>query len=52
MSEFVLVVLLGFLPLIIRTIFGLLAFVNVRGLQHRQVHLIRLERDKQLTAMV
>jgi hypothetical protein len=50
--RFVMPVLLGFLPLTIRIIFGLLAFVNVRRLQNRQVPIIRLERDKQLTAMV
>jgi len=51
-SYFIYPVLLGFLPLIIRIIFGLLAFVNVRRLQNRQVPIVRLERDKQLTAMV
>jgi hypothetical protein len=45
-------VLLGFLPLLIRIIFGLLAFVNVRRLHNRQIPIVRLERDKQLTAMV
>jgi hypothetical protein len=51
-SEFLFPVLLGFLPLIIRIIFGLLAFVNVRRFQNRQVPIVRLERDKQLTTMV
>jgi hypothetical protein len=45
-------VLLGFLPLLIRIIFGLLAFINVRRLHNRQIPIVRLERDKQLTAMV
>jgi len=51
-SQFVFGVLLGFLPLIIRIIFGLLAFVNVRRLQNRQAPIGRSERDKQLTAVV
>jgi hypothetical protein len=51
-SEFLFPVLLGFLPLIIRIIFGLLAFVNVRRFQNRQVPILRLDRDKQLTTMV
>jgi hypothetical protein len=45
-------VLLGFLPLLIRIIFGLLAFINVRRRHNRQIPIVRLERDKQLTAMV
>ncbi len=36
MSRFVFGVLLGFLPLLIRIVFGLLAFVNVRRSQNRQ----------------
>ncbi len=51
-SRFLLPVLLGFLPLLIRIIFGLLAFVNVRRLRNQQVPIVRLERDKQLTKMV
>ncbi|CAF2386281.1 unnamed protein product [Rotaria sp. Silwood2] len=51
-SRFLFPVLLGILPLIVRITFGLLAFINVRQLQNRQVPIVRLERDKQLTAMV
>jgi len=51
-SRFLFPVLLCFLPLIIRITFGLLAFVNARRLQNRQRPITRLERDKQLTAMV
>lgn len=45
-------ILLGLLPLLIRSTFGLLAFIKVRALQNRQVPTVRLERDKQLTTMV
>jgi len=51
-SRFVFPILLGLLPLSIRTIFGILAFINVRSLNNRQTPIVRLERDKQLTAMV
>ncbi|CAF3668843.1 unnamed protein product [Rotaria sp. Silwood1] len=51
-SRFLFPVLLGILPLIIRITFGLLAFINVRQLHNRRVPIVRLERDKQLTAMV
>ncbi len=51
-SRFFIPFLLGFLPLTIRTIFGLLAFINVRRLTNRQTLIVRLERDKQLTSMV
>lgn len=44
--------LIGFIPLFLRIIFGLLAFINVRSLNNRRVPIIRLERDKQLTSMV
>jgi hypothetical protein len=44
--------LLGFVQLMIRISFGLLAFVNVRSLANRQTAIIRLERDKQITSMV
>lgn len=50
--RFIFPVLLGFLPLIIRITFGVLAFINVPCLQNRQVPIVRLERDQQLTAMV
>ncbi len=51
-NRFFIPFLLGFIPLIIRTIFGLLAFINVRSLTNRQIPIVRLERDKQLTSMV
>ncbi|CAF1930123.1 unnamed protein product [Rotaria magnacalcarata] len=51
-SRFLFPILLGILPLTVRITFGVLAFVNVRGLHNRQVPIVRLERDKQLTAMV
>jgi hypothetical protein len=51
-NQFLFPVLLGVLPLLIRIIFGLLAFINVRRLQYHKVPIVRLERDKQLTAMV
>ena len=51
-SEFHVSFLIGFVPLIIRIVFGLLAFINVRSLGNRRVPIVRLERDKQLTKMV
>ncbi|CAF1277513.1 unnamed protein product [Rotaria sordida] len=51
-SLFLFPVLLGILPLIVRITFGLLAFIRVRQLHNRQIPIVRLERDKQLTAMV
>lgn len=44
--------LLGFIQIFLRTSFGLLAFINVRQLAHRRVPIVRLQRDKQITAMV
>ncbi|CAF1360318.1 unnamed protein product [Adineta steineri] len=51
-NQFHIPFLLGFIPLTIRIIFGLLAFISVRKLSHRQTPVVRLERDKQLTSMV
>jgi hypothetical protein len=51
-SRFLFPILLGFLPLLIRITFGLLAFINVRGLRNGNTPVVRVERDKQLTAMV
>ncbi|CAF0858895.1 unnamed protein product [Adineta ricciae] len=51
-SRFYITFLLGFIQLTIRTVFGLLAFINVRRLRNRQRAIIRLERDKQITSMV
>jgi hypothetical protein len=42
---------LGFLPLTTMTIFSLLAFYSIRSLISRQINIVRLSRDRQLTAM-
>ncbi|UJR09406.1 hypothetical protein I4U23_013648 [Adineta vaga] len=42
----------GYLPVFICTLFGLLAYYNVRRLAYRTVPLVRRELDKQLTIMV
>jgi len=44
-------VILGFLPLTTMTIFSVLAFYNARTLISRQINIVRLSRDRQLTAM-
>ncbi len=44
-------VFLGFLPLTTMTIFSLLAFYSIRSLISRQINIVRLSRDRQLTAM-
>jgi hypothetical protein len=44
-------VFVGFLPLTTMTIFSLLAFNNARTLISRQINIVRLSRDRQLTAM-
>jgi hypothetical protein len=51
-NRFHITILNGFIQLIIRIIFGLLAFINVRRLANRRIPIVRLERDKQLTKMV
>jgi hypothetical protein len=51
-SYFIIPILFGFLPITVRIIFGLMAFINVRSLTRREVPIVRLRRDKQLTAMV
>ena len=51
-SRFYMSLLLGFIPLLIRTGFGLRAFSLARNLANRQVPIVRLARDKQLTSMV
>jgi hypothetical protein len=48
----VLPVLIGFLPVIIIIIFGILAYRNVKQIAYRIVPLVRRELDKQLTVMV
>lgn len=45
-------VLYGFLPIIILITFSVFTFVNARTLASRQVNIVRLRRDRQLTAMV
>jgi len=44
-------ILRGFLPLTTMTIFSLLAFYSARTLISRQINIVRLSRDRQLTAM-
>jgi hypothetical protein len=51
MSRFHFPVLLGFLPISIMITFSLLAFYNARTLASREVNIVRLRRDRQLTAM-
>jgi hypothetical protein len=51
-SYFNLPILLGFLPIIITVVFGLLAYSNVRNINYRSIPLVRQELDKQLTVMV
>ncbi|CAF2545022.1 unnamed protein product [Rotaria sp. Silwood2] len=41
-----------FLPISIMSVYGLLAFRNVRTMTKRKVHIIRLRLEQQLTAMV
>ncbi|CAF2622581.1 unnamed protein product [Rotaria sp. Silwood2] len=42
----------GFMPIFIMSVFGLIAFRNVRIMAKRRVHIIRLRLEQQLTAMV
>ncbi|CAF1173584.1 unnamed protein product [Adineta ricciae] len=44
--------LIGFIPLLIMSIFGLLAYWNVQRIAYRTIPLVRRELDKQLTSMV
>ncbi|CAF1389907.1 unnamed protein product [Rotaria sordida] len=44
--------LIGYLPVTIATLFGLMAYYNVQQATYREVPLIRRELDKQLTIMV
>ena len=44
-------ILIGFLPLTTMTTFSLLAFYSARTLNRRQINIVRLSRDRQLTAM-
>lgn len=45
-------IMTGFLPVVLTTIFGILAYYNVRTINYRTVPLVRRELDKQLTVMV
>jgi len=47
-----LITLSGVVPIIITTIFGLLAHHNIRNLAHRTIPLVQRQLDKQLTRMV
>ncbi|CAF0879972.1 unnamed protein product [Adineta steineri] len=51
LSYFYLPVLLGCLPIFIMITFSLLAFIKIRTLASRQINIVRLSRDRQLTAM-
>jgi len=50
-TYFYLLILRGILPVIIISIFSLLAFFKIRSTANRQMNIIRLSRDRQLTAM-
>ncbi|CAF0935973.1 unnamed protein product [Adineta steineri] len=45
-------VLFGFLPIIIASLFSMLAYHNVRRVVRRQLPIVRRKLDKQITAMV
>jgi hypothetical protein len=51
LSYFYLPVLLGCLPIVIMVVFSSLAYFNSRTIASRQVNIVRLSRDRQLTAM-
>lgn len=51
-SYFYFPVLLGLVPVLTMVIFASLAFFNIRTIASRHVHIIRLSRDRQVTAMV
>jgi hypothetical protein len=51
LSWFYLPVFLGCLPIIIMVTFSLLSFFNIRSLASRRLNIVRLSRDRQLTAM-
>ena len=51
-AYFVTLVLTGLLPVSITTIFGIMAFRNVKQLAYRTIPLVRRELDTQLTVMV
>jgi hypothetical protein len=45
-------VLVGLLPIVIASVFSLLAFQNVRRIVRRQLPIVRRRLDRQMTAMV
>jgi hypothetical protein len=47
-----LVIFSGILPLLITSLFGLLAYHNIKQIAHRRIPLVRRELDKQMTIMV
>ena len=51
-KSFHVLILLGVLPITVTTVFGCLAFRNVKQLSYRTLPLVRRELDKQLTVMV
>lgn len=52
LSRYHLSIVSGFLPISIMITFSLLAFYRVRTLASRQINIVRLSRDRQLTAML
>jgi hypothetical protein len=48
----IILVLIGYLPIIIVALFGLMAYRNVQQIAYRTVPLVRRRLDKQLTVMV
>jgi hypothetical protein len=51
-SYFYFPILLGFAPVTIMITFASIAFFNIRTIASRQIHIERLSRDRQITAMV
>jgi hypothetical protein len=49
---FIILVLIGYLPILIVALFGLMAYRNVQQIAYRTVPLVRRQLDKQLTVMV
>ena len=51
LSYFYVPVLLGCLPIVIMVIFSLLSYFKIRTIASRQINIVRLSHDRQLTAM-
>ena len=51
-NYFMALLILGYIPDLISSIFGIMAYRNIRQISHRAVPLVRRELDKQLTTMV